>query len=67
VCYAYIDGMTKQDMIIAELMDALDLIAHEAEKADASRHYIAGVCGGAMKRCNAERERNSDGYLVVRT
>ena len=64
--YAYIEGMTKKDRIIAELMDALELINREAEKADASRHYIAGVSGGAMQRCNMQRERNSDGYLVVK-
>ena len=58
--------MTKQDIIISELIDALDLIRREAEKPDASRHYILGVTEGATKRCNAERERDSDGYLVVR-
>ncbi len=59
--------MTKADRIISELMDALDLIRHEAEKPDASRHYIDGVAAGAMDRCNRQRVRNSDGYLVVKS
>ena len=58
--------MTKADRIISELMDALDNIRREAEKEDASRHYIIGVVQGASARCNADRERNRDGYLVVK-
>lgn len=58
--------MDTSDRIIAELMDALATIRREADKADASRHYIQGVCDGAMKRCDASRVRNSDGYLVVK-
>jgi hypothetical protein len=59
--------MTKADHVVAHLMDALDLILREALKDEASRHYIIGVVKGAMKRCNLERERDSDGYLVVRS
>ncbi len=62
----YSVDMTKEDRIIAHLMDALDAIRREADKADASRHYILGCAEGAMKACDAQRERNSDGYLVVR-
>lgn len=58
--------MTDYDIIISELMDALDGIKREAEKENASRHYIAGVCEGAMSRCNRQRERNKDGYPVVK-
>ena len=58
--------MTTHDRIISELMDALELIKREAEKSDASRHYMDGVATGAMARCNAQRERNNDGYLVVK-
>jgi hypothetical protein len=58
--------MDKRDRIIAELMDALDMIRREAEKTDASRHYIDGVAAGAMERCNSQRVRNSDGYLVTK-
>jgi hypothetical protein len=58
-------GMTKHDEIIGGLMDALGLILREAEKTDASRHYINGVAAQAMKNCDAQRVRNSDGYLVV--
>ncbi len=59
--------MTTSDRIISELIDALNLIRREAENDDASRHYIQGVVKGATDRCNASRERNSDGYLVVKT
>jgi len=58
--------MTQADRIIAELMDALELVRTEADKPEASRHYIVGVCEGAMKRCDASRVRNNDGYLVVK-
>ena len=58
--------MDKRYIIIAELIDALDAIRREAEKPEASRHYIMGVCEGATKRCNTQRERDADGYLVVR-
>lgn len=58
--------MTKADRIISELMDALDLIRREADKPEASRHYIDGVAAGAMARCDASRVRNADGYMVVK-
>jgi hypothetical protein len=58
--------LSKANQIISELMDALDLIRRESEKTDASRHYMNGVAEGAMAKCNAQRERNSDGYLVVK-
>ncbi len=59
--------MTNADRIIADLMNALDAIAREADKADASRHYIRGAATMAMALCDQRRERNSDGYLVVRS
>ena len=58
--------MDKPDRIIADLMNALDLIRREAEKPDASRHYIDGVAAQATEICNRQRERNADGYLVVK-
>jgi hypothetical protein len=58
--------MTKHDRIISDLLHALDCIRREAEKSEASRHYIAGVVEQAIVSCNAQRERNSDGYLVVK-
>jgi len=58
--------MKPYDQIISELMDALELIQREAEKSEPSRHYILGVAEQAAKNCNARRERNTDGYLVVR-
>lgn len=62
----YIRAMQTYDIIIVELMEALELIRREALKDDCSRHYIQGVVEGATKRCNADRMRNSDGYLVVK-
>lgn len=56
----------KHDRIISDLIAALDYIHREADKPEASRHYIMGVCEGATKMANAERVRNSDGYLVVK-
>jgi hypothetical protein len=60
--------MTTHDRIINELVDALDKIHREAactpEAASLTR--ILGLCDYAISRCNAQRERNSDGYLVVR-
>jgi hypothetical protein len=58
--------MDKKNDIISELMNALDLIRREADKADASRHYIDGVAAFAMSKCDAQRTRNTDGYLVVK-
>lgn len=58
--------MTKADSIVAELIDALDLIRREAE-GRGSLPYIVGVAEQATKNCNARRERNADGYLVVRS
>ena len=58
--------MNNTDHIIAELMNALDLILHEAQQETASRHYIQGVATQAMKNCNAHRARGRDGYLQVR-
>jgi hypothetical protein len=59
--------MTKADTIIAELVDALDLAYREADKENCSRHYIVGVCEFAIRRANAQRVRNEDGYLVVKS
>lgn len=58
--------MTKADRIISELMNALDIIRREADKPEVSRHYIRGAACEAMALCDAQRERNSDGYLVVK-
>ena len=60
--------MTKADQIIAELMDALDKIQREVVEHEWRWRgsYIVGVAKQAMKNCNAQRERNADGYLVVK-
>jgi len=58
--------MTKHDRIIRDLITALDGIRREADKADASRRYIAGMAEQAIANWNAQCERNSDGYLVVK-
>lgn len=59
--------MIKSDRIISDLMFALDTILREANKPDANRHFIRGAAGAAMAICDAQRERNHDGYLVVRS
>lgn len=56
--------MTKADRIIADLINALDAVKREAEKPEASRHFIVGLATQAMANCDAQRERNTDGYLV---
>ena len=58
--------LMRANRIIADLMYALDTIHREAEKEDASRHYIMGVCEGASGACDRQRVRNSDGYMEVR-
>jgi hypothetical protein len=58
--------MANANDIISDLMHALELIRREADKPTASRHYIDGVAAFAMAKCDAQRERNSDGYLVVK-
>lgn len=58
--------ISKHDNVVSELMDALDLIRREAAKPSPSAHYIIGVAEAAMARCDEQRERNSDGYLVVK-
>lgn len=59
--------MTKHDRIIAELVNALDAIRRESAKPEASRHYINGIAQQAVANCDAQREQNSDGYLVVKS
>jgi len=63
------------NQIISDLMHALDVILREADRPEAKRDYrearaalsfIAGAASQAMKTCDAQRERNSDGYLVVK-
>lgn len=58
--------MSKHDRIIADLITALDAIQREATKPDGSRPFILGLASQAIYACNTERERNSDGYLVVK-
>jgi hypothetical protein len=60
-------GMTKSDRIIAELIDALDKIERKTHgtKLEALA-YIGGVAKQAQANANTQRERNSDGYLVVK-
>ena len=58
--------MTKHDRIIAELVNALDLIAWESAKTNGNLAYINGVAAYAIATCNASRVRNADGYLVVK-
>ena len=57
--------MDTKDTVIADLMNALDVIKREADKSDASRHFILGAAEQAMRMCDARRERNRDGYPVV--
>ncbi len=52
----------KHDVIISELMDALSLIA----RSPCNDAYVQGVAEKAMKNCNAQRERNADGYMAVK-
>jgi hypothetical protein len=59
-------AMNRADRIVADLMTALDAILREAEKAGANRHFIAGMAEQAMRTCDHQRERNSDGYLIVK-
>jgi hypothetical protein len=58
--------LARYDKIISHLMNALDLIRREAENRSGSTTYILGVAVQSMADCNAQRERNSDGYLVVK-
>lgn len=58
--------MTKSDRIIADLMNALNVITREAKREEANRHFIVGVATMASELCNAQRVHNNDGYLVVR-
>lgn len=58
--------MNKSDRLISNLMFALSLI-ERASNDTANRHaYINGVATMAQSICNAQRERNADGYLVVK-
>lgn len=57
--------MNKHDRIISSLMDALDAI-RRAAALNASPHYIAGIATQAIINADTQRERNSDGYLVVK-
>ena len=43
----------------------LDVIEREADKADASRHYIKGAVMQAKSLATSRMTRNRDGYLVV--
>lgn len=58
----------KHDRIIAELVAALAQIhrqtAYPPECDTIS--IVRGIAEQAMKNCNAQRERNADGYLVVK-
>ena len=56
---------TKADRVIDELTQALANILNEAQKENASRHYIAGAAEFALQRCQSQQVRNADGYLVV--
>ena len=61
--------LARYDKIINELMDALDKIRREIiipVPVDAANRML-GMADYAINRCNAQRERNSDGYLVVKT
>lgn len=57
--------MTKADSIIADLLNALDIIEREASKPDVSRHYIRGAVMQAKSLATSRMVRNRDGYLVV--
>ncbi len=60
--------MTKHDRIVADLVDALDAIERATLSDDPhALAYIQGMAQQAQKNVNAQRELNSDGYLVVRS
>ena len=59
-------ALSKADRLIADLVTALDLIRRHAKGAAPSLDSIRGVADFAIEQANAERERNSDGYLVVK-
>ena len=61
------DVMSRHDRVIAELMDALNKIegASWSDKPHALA-YIRGVANQAQVICNAQREPNRHGYLVVK-
>ena len=57
----------RANRIISGLMGALDTIRREAEQGALRPSYIVGVAQRAMEACDSQRERNRDGYLVVKT
>ena len=58
--------MEKHDTLIAFLMTALDSIRREASKPEGSINHIRGVAEEAIRQCDRQRTRNTDGYLVVK-
>ena len=58
-------ALVKANRIISDLVTALDAIGRHATGEGASLHYIRGMADYAIETCNAQRERNADGYLVV--
>lgn len=62
------NGMTKADTIIAELVNALATIRRHADdrRSVYACDFISGVAEQAIKQCDAHRERNRHGYMVVR-
>jgi hypothetical protein len=57
---------TKADDVVALLLNALEIIARAAVKAD-QQPYIQGCAEQAIKMAHAQMVRNSDGYLVVKS
>ena len=61
------ETMTKHDRIISYLIDALDAIQRTALSDNtAACMRIHGMASQAIEHTNNQRERNTDGYLVVR-
>lgn len=58
--------LTRHDHVIADLVNALDIIRRESQKPAGSLAFINGAATQAIKMCDLHRTRNSDGYLVVR-
>lgn len=60
--------MTTADRVVADLMNALDCIRREAQDRanEGSLDYIYGLATQAVANCEYYRERNDDGYMVLK-
>lgn len=58
--------MTIADRVVADLVNALDTIIREIDRPNTRVPFIYGVATQAITNCDVHRERNSDGYLVLK-